>query len=255
MRDHRIRRRPPLQGHPDHRPGAARVPRLRLGRESRLLEDDGLEYVRAVGNLAQLKQAVAGERLARDDRGWPHTLGDPRRRQRGQRAPAHRLRGRQACDRPERDRRELPRAEVRARGGRPHLLVRDRRRGGRPPARERLRRRPRRGGARRLRPARRALHLRRHPPQRARPARRRALRDAARGRARRGRELPRLEPRGVPRRDPPRRLSRARRDRRDHLGGRPRHPCRGRQPGRAGGDPRSTGTRRSPSARGSRPSC
>ena len=86
-----------------------------------LLEDGGLEYVRAVGNLGNLEAGRRPERLARDDRRRPHALGDARRRERGQRPPAHRLRGRQARDRPERDRRELPRAEGRARGGRPRL--------------------------------------------------------------------------------------------------------------------------------------
>ena len=49
-------------------------------------------------------------------RSRPHALGDTRRRERGQRAPADGLRRRQAGDRPQRDRRELPRAEGRARG-------------------------------------------------------------------------------------------------------------------------------------------
>ena len=58
------------------------------------------------------------QRLPRDDRPRPHPLGDPRQGQRGQRAPADRLRRRQARDRPQRHRRELPRAQGRARGGR-----------------------------------------------------------------------------------------------------------------------------------------
>ena len=50
------------------------------------------------------------ERLHRHARPRPHALGDARRRHRGERAPADRLRRREALDRPERDRRELPRA-------------------------------------------------------------------------------------------------------------------------------------------------
>ena len=59
-----------------------------------LLEDDGLEYVRAVGNLAEPEGRRRAERLAGDDGPRPHALGDPRRRERGERAPADRLRRR-----------------------------------------------------------------------------------------------------------------------------------------------------------------
>ena len=45
-----------------------------------LREDDGLEYVRAVGNLAELKAAAGAERLAVAPRARAHALGDARRR-------------------------------------------------------------------------------------------------------------------------------------------------------------------------------
>ena len=72
-----------------------------------LREADGLEYVRAVGNLQNLK--VAGpERLHVEPRARPHALGHARWRHRGERPPARRLRRHEDVDRPERDRRELP---------------------------------------------------------------------------------------------------------------------------------------------------
>ena len=70
--------------------------------------------------------------------------------------------------------------------------------------------------AARLSAARRSLHDRRDPPRPARSARRRPLRDAARRRPRRRRELPRIERRRLPQRDAPRGVSRRRRGRRDH---------------------------------------
>ena len=45
-----------------------------------LLEADGLDYVRAVGPLGNLKARAGTEQLERDDRPRPHTLGDARRR-------------------------------------------------------------------------------------------------------------------------------------------------------------------------------
>ena len=48
-----------------------------------LLEDDGLEYVRAVGNLQILKEAAGPNGSQSDHRPRPHALGDPRRRDRG----------------------------------------------------------------------------------------------------------------------------------------------------------------------------
>ena len=113
-----------------------------------LLEEHGIDYTRAVGNLQNLKAKTGLERLAVDDRSRPHPLGHARRRHRGERAPARGVRGREALDRAERDRRELPRAARRPPRGGPHVPVGDRRRGGRAPARGRLRRRPRRSRAR-----------------------------------------------------------------------------------------------------------
>ena len=60
-----------------------------------LLEDDGLDYVRAVGNLQNLKVAAGPNGSHSTHRARPHALGDPRRRHRGERAPADRLRRRQ----------------------------------------------------------------------------------------------------------------------------------------------------------------
>ena len=56
-----------------------------------LLEDDGLDYVRAVGNLAVPEGGGRRERLDCHDRPRPHALGDARRRHRGRtrtRSPA-----------------------------------------------------------------------------------------------------------------------------------------------------------------------
>ena len=53
-----------------------------------LLEEDGLEYVRAVGNLAEPEGGGRPERLRLDHRPRAHALGDARRRHRAERAPA-----------------------------------------------------------------------------------------------------------------------------------------------------------------------
>ena len=110
-----------------------------------LLEEGGLEYTRAVGNLQNLKLAAGDSSLAGHDRPRSHALGDPRRRHRAERASA---RGR----RPEElaivlngiveNYREL--RERLARVG-PRLHVRDRRRDRQAPDRGALRRRSRRG--------------------------------------------------------------------------------------------------------------
>ena len=55
-----------------------------------LLEEGGLTYTRAVGNLAEPPRARGRRAVARDDRPRPHALGDARRRHRGERAPARR---------------------------------------------------------------------------------------------------------------------------------------------------------------------
>ena len=59
-----------------------------------LREADGLEYVRAVGNLQNLKEAAGPNGSTSNARARPHALGDARRRHRGERAPAGRLRRR-----------------------------------------------------------------------------------------------------------------------------------------------------------------
>ena len=159
------------------------------------------------------------ERLAGEDGSRPHALGHPRRRQRAERAPAHRLRRAQARDRAERDRRELPRAEGVARGRGPRLPHRDRRRGGRPPDRAPLRRRPARGDAPGLPRARGPLRLRRHPPRPSRGARRSAAPVPAARRRRERRDVPRLDGRGLHRRDALDPADRGRRGRLDHARG------------------------------------
>ena len=165
---------------------------------------------------AFLKEAAGSNGSRLDHRARAHALGDPRRRHRAERASADAVRRAQDGDRPERDRRELPRAARRASGRGSHVHVGDGRGSRRAPARGRLRRRPRRSRARCVREARRPLHLRPHPPRPSEPARRRPAPDADGRRARRRRELPRVEPRGVPRRDPPRAVPERRRDRVDH---------------------------------------
>ena len=235
MRDHRVRR----EARPSKDILIAGLERLEFrGYDSAgiaLPEDDGLEYVRAVGNLANLKQAAGRERLAGDDGARPHALGDARRRHRGQRPSAHRLRRRQARDRPQRDRRELPRAEGAS---------------SRPPATRSAPRPTPRSSRTCSRPSTRATSLAAVCAVYARleghftfvvihhdepgPARRRALRDAARDRPRQGRELPRLEPRA---RSSPRRAGSQYPGNGEVVevtpGRGPRDRRRGRQPGRA----------------------
>ena len=184
-----------------------------------LREADGLEYVRAVGNLQNLKEAAGPNGSQVHARARPHALGDPRRRHRGERAPADRLRRHEDVDRPERDRRELPRAARRPDRRGAHVQLRDRRRDRLAPDRAPLRRRSHGGGPAHVRRARRALHLRRHPPRPPRRARRRPAPDAARGRHRRRRDVPRLERGRVPEGDAPGAVPRRRRHRHDHARG------------------------------------
>ena len=142
-----------------------------------LLDDGQIDSVRAVGNLANLRAAVADERDAgarrgrRDrghDRARPHPLGHPRPGHRGERPPAQRRGGRRP-HRPQRDRREPLRAAPRADRRGPRVQLRDRRRDRRPPDRAPLRRRPDRGRPRRLRRPPRPLRLRRDARRPPRP--------------------------------------------------------------------------------------
>ena len=204
-----------------------------------LIEDEGLDYVRAVGNLDQLKEAAGPQRLRRRrpasaTRAGRRTGGSPYEN-------AHPLTG---CVEDEvavvlngivenfRELRDSPRSR------RPHLHVGDRRRGRRAPRRAPLPGRPRRGGARDVRRARGPLRLRRHPPRPSRHARRRAAPVPARRRRRRRGDVPRLLDRRVPARDAPRPADRGRRGRRHHARRRSLLPRRRRarpRPGRDGG--------------------
>ena len=139
-----------------------------------LLEEGGLDYVRAVGPLANLKSRAGSNGSTATTGPRTHALGDARWGHRGERAPARRLRGLEGLDRPQRHRRELPRAhgEPRRRGA--HVQLRDRRRDGDASHRAPLRGRPGRGCAARLRRARGPLRVRRDPPRPSGPSRRRA---------------------------------------------------------------------------------
>ena len=110
-----------------------------------MLEDEGLDYMRAVGNLQNLKQAAKRQRLPVDDRARPHPLGHARR---VSEQNAHPLTG---CDERKvavvlngivENFREL-KAVARETGH--GFTIGDGRRGRRPPDREPLRRQPRRG--------------------------------------------------------------------------------------------------------------
>ena len=129
-----------------------------------LLEDDGLDFVRAVGNLDQLK-AAAGSNGSDSTTGVGHTRWATHGRVSEENA--HPLTGcvpGRARGRPERDRRELRRAQGAAPRGRPHVHVRDRRRGRRASGRDPLLGRPGGGRAAGVRRARGTLRIRRDPP-------------------------------------------------------------------------------------------
>ena len=176
---------------PAGRPGAARVPRLRLGRHRpghlrgrSLRPQAGRQGGRPAGG-------PGGRRALLTRRPGPHPLGHARPPQRPQRPPPRRLHGRP--DRhPQRHHRELHRAARGARVTRPHLRVGDRYGGHRASRRGGLPGRP--GGCRARRPAARPGGLRpgRHPQGRAGPRRRRPHERAPHRRPRRGRGLPGL---------------------------------------------------------------
>ena len=231
VRNHRIRRAEGVQAAPAAGPRAARISRLRLRRDRAARG----RRARVRPRRRQPPEPEGGrgsERLQVQARPRPHALGDARRRHRGERAPADRLRRLEDVDRPERDRRELPRAARGPDRRRAHVHLRDRRRDRLAPDRAPLRRRSHGGGPAHVRRARGPLHLRRHPPRPPRRARRRAPPDAARGRDRQRRDVPRLERGRVPEGDAPGAVPRRRRHRHDHPRGLRLHPRR-RLPGRA----------------------
>ena len=253
MRDHRIRR--DREAKPLLLAGLQRLEYR--GYDSAgiaLREDGGLEYVRAVGNLQNLV-AAAGPNGSSSHHGLGHTRwathGGVTERTRI-RSPAATGEDR---DRPQRDRRELPRAEG---GAQSRRATRSRRRptpkwsctslereydGDLAAAVARASTRSSRGTSRSS-PS---------TTTQPRPARRRAPPDAARRRRRRGRDVPRLERRRVPQRDAPRPVPRRRRGRRDHAGG--RALLRRRRRGRRTTSSRSTGTTRAPRRAATRRSC
>ena len=158
----------PGPGDPPRRPREARVPRLRLRRHLRCQGEDGLDAVRAVGNLAPPARRavdarattrpaapVAVARAARHDRHRPHPLGHARPRLRGERPPALRHR-RPRPRRRQRDRRELHGAQAGARSptapcSPPRPTPRSSRTCLAPPRRRRPRARPSGAPTRRLR--------------------------------------------------------------------------------------------------------
>ena len=200
---------------------------------SRCSKRDGLEYVRAVGNLQFLKDA-AESNVSQSTTGLGHTRWATHGGVTEENAhPLTALRRPEARDRAQRHRRELPRAARGAAEGGAPVHLRDRRRGRRAPARDRLRRRSRRGRAHGVRPARGPFHVRRDPSRPPEPPRRRAAPDADGRRSRRRRELPCLEPGSVPRGDAPRAVPGRRRRRIHHAAGSHVRPRRHRRGGRA----------------------
>ena len=207
MRDHRIRRR---EGEAKplllERAAPARVPGVRL-RRHRAARGRRPRLRPRRRQPPEPRRRCRAERLRLGARPRPHALGDARRRHRAERASAHRLRRDEARDRAQRDRRELPRAkgQLLAEGHTfssetdaevvVHMLEREY--DGDLAA----------GACARVPAARGPLHDRRDPSRPARPARRCAVRDAARRRGREGRGVHRLVRRRVPRRDPARVLS------------------------------------------------
>ena len=253
VRNHRIRRAERVQAAAPPGSRAARVSRLRLRRDRP-----------ARGRRPRLRPrrreppepegGRRSERLARDARARPYALGHARLGDRAERPSARRLRRREALDRPERDRRELPRAPGAPPGGGSRVHLRDGRGVRLSPDRAPLRRRPRRRRPQGLRRARGALRVRRDPPRPPRPARRHAPALPARRRRGRGGDVPRVQRGRLPARDPHGLLPERSRGRRDHAGRRHLHRP---QTGVRSSTTRScsTGTTRAPRRAATRPSC
>ena len=169
-----------------------------------LVDDGTVSSQKRAGKLANLEKAIVDHPAGRlHDRHRAHPVGDPRGAQRRQRPPAPRpLRAGGAGA--QRHHRELHGAAHRARGPGPRAGLGDRHRGGRAPARARARRgrRPDRRDAARVPAARGRVHAGRAGRRRPVPGGRGPAQLAAGGRARGGRELPRLRRRGVHRAHP-----------------------------------------------------
>ncbi len=197
-----------------------------------LLEDEGLDYIRAVGNLAEPEEGREAQRLAVFDRARPHALGHPRR---VSEENAHPLTG---CEERKaavvlngivENFRELKRSlesdghKFNSETDAEVVLS---------PRRAALRGRPRRSRPRRVPGARRALRVRRRAQRPPGAARRRPRAVPAARWSRRGRDVPGLGRHGVPARDAEDAADRGRRSRVDHARRRHVHERRGRR-GRA----------------------
>ena len=157
-----------------------------------LLEDDGLDYVRAVGNLAE-PEGRGRRRTARRRRPASVTRAGRRTaRHRAERAPADRCETASSRSSSTASSRTTASCASSCSSAGHTFTLRDRRRGRRAPL-ERQYDGDLVAAVRAAYPrARGPLHDRRDPPRPAGPARRRAPPDAARRRHRRGRDLPRV---------------------------------------------------------------